>query len=99
MTQGLDFRQLALALTKNTKAIDALHALLLEIERTRRSERVADKKDSQQIAKEALSVFGDGGRRCHQCLDITCAPGDTLNRWIETGCVCCRLNHDLIKKD
>lgn len=99
MPHDRGMQELTRAIKANTRASEALHSLLLDIERTRRSERVSDKKDPQTIAKEALSVFGDGGRRCHHCLDINCVPGDALNRWIETGCICCRLNHDLIKKD
>lgn len=99
MAQGLDFRQLSLALSRNTKAIDALRDLMLDIERTRRSEQASAKEDLQITVKKAVRMFGTGGSTCSYCDAINCVAGDEINNWVATGCRCCQLSHNLIPKD
>jgi hypothetical protein len=89
-------RALTRALDRNTRATDALHALLLDVERTRRTEASAAREDPQIIAKKGVRNAGMQIHFCTACVLIECEPGVTPNLWTATGCNCCKLGHNLL---
>jgi hypothetical protein len=98
MSDARDLRENTRALDRNTKSNDALHALLLEIERGRQKEREESVKDAQLIAKRAIKLTGLNFNFCGYCTAIECVAGSPVNNWVTSGCQCCKMNHDLIQE-
>lgn len=95
MNDSRTMQDLIRALKHNTRATEALHAVLVETGRMHKNDlKIAD-EEKQLIAKKAVQNINlNTAVYCRHCAVTACVPGDPTNNWAGSGCVCCEKNHD-----